>query len=107
MIEHFILKEKQIIPVDLMTWATWFEEGSNRRVALTKWPNGGIISTMFLGSDHNFNPNSKDKLLFETMAFDTGTEYDNEPYRYSTYEQAEKGHEEMVEMITKLTNATR
>lgn len=103
---HFILKDKKVVPVDLMTWATWFEEGSNRRVAKTELSKG-TVSTVFLGIDHNFNPNSKKKLLFETMAFDTGTEYDGEPYRYSTYEEAEKGHAKMVEMIIKLTNATQ
>lgn len=98
--EYFILKDKTVIPVDLMTWATWFENGSYRRIAKTELKKG-FVSTVFMGIDHNLS-DSKEKLLFETMAFDTGTEYDGDPYRYSTYEEAEKGHTKIVEEITKL-----
>jgi len=103
MSKHFILKNKEIIEIDLMTWAKWFET-SERIVAKTVL-NKGIVSTIFLGIDHSFIPNSpiEKMLLFETMVFNSGTELDNEPFRYSTYDQAVKGHDEIVKKLKQLT----
>jgi hypothetical protein len=47
-----------------------------------------MVSTVFLGIDHNFG--NGPPLLFETMVF--GGEYDGYCKRYSTWEEAEGGH---------------
>jgi len=49
------------------------------------------VSTVFLGIDHSFGDGPP--LLFETMIF--GGKYEEEEYqkRYSTWAQAEAGHE--------------
>ena len=57
-----------------------------------------IVSTVFLGIDHNFSNQGK-PILFETMVF--GGEFDGEQERYCTWEEAEKGHKEMVEKVNK------
>lgn len=56
--------------------------------------NGVRISTVFLGMDHGFHG---EPLLFETMIF--GGEHDMYQERYSTYDQAEKGHKVAVDLV--------
>lgn len=51
------------------------------------------VSTVWLGLDHSYFPGS-DPLIFETMVFNGPL--DQEMMRYSTEEQARKGHGDMV-----------
>ena len=89
----YILDGKTPVLCDLLTWARWFEN-SDRRVASTEV--GGVhISTVFLGLDHSFGHGPP--LLFETMVFRDGDGEEQE--RYSTWEEAEAGHERMVERV--------
>jgi hypothetical protein len=93
--QEYILKDKKIIPVDFTTWAKWFETadrhvGNNHLRAIH-------VSTVFLGIDHNFGEG--EPLLFETMIF--GGKHDGYQDRYSTYEEAEKGHEKALELVKK------
>jgi hypothetical protein len=70
---------------------------NNRRVALDEFGNGSSVSTVFLCIDHNFMEDSKTPILFETMAWYKGMEY--ECRRYPTVESALTGHREVVESI--------
>ena len=80
---------------DLDKWASWFEKiGEGRRVAKTVVGNVEV-STVFLGLDHNFGEGPP--ILYETMVF--GGPLDHEEDRYSTAEEAKKGHEAMVERV--------
>lgn len=70
-------------------------------------PNGLFVSTVFLGIDHAFSIREKrdvlPPLIFETMVFDhrKGESYfDIDQRRYHTYDEAVKGHIEMVEEWT-------
>lgn len=55
------------------------------------------ISTVFLGLDHSW---SEDEILvFETMVF--GGDLDGEMARYSTHEEAQLGHQIMVNRVKK------
>lgn len=90
---YYILKDKQIIPVDdVITWAKWFEK-ANRHIANEKVGNKRV-STVFLGIDHGFM--SEIPILFETMIFGDDEEYQE---RYATYEEAEEGHKRVVASI--------
>ncbi len=100
--KHYILEDKKIKEVDLMTWAKWFETSLDRRIAYSDISNGWSVSTVFLGLDHSFGEGAP--ILFETMVFDSNTELDGEPFRYSTYEEAEKGHEDIVAKVKALTS---
>jgi hypothetical protein len=51
---------------DLITWATWYENGDNRRVAVTE-VGEAKVSTVFLGLDHNWSGGPP--VLWETMIF--------------------------------------
>jgi hypothetical protein len=78
---------------DMIEWARWMEKGE-RVVAQTQvgplW-----ISTVFLGLDHNHSGRG-DPLLFETMIFGDAEER-GEGDRYTTWDEAERGHARFVE----------
>lgn len=61
--------------------------------------NGFLVSTVFLGLDHGTYTGVLQ--VFETMVFfDSWLDLDCE--RYSTWDQAERGHKEMVEKWSKI-----
>jgi hypothetical protein len=78
---------------DLEEWAQAFE-GAERCVARTEAAPGIIVSTVFLGIDHSFGHGVP--LVFETMIFRNGQ--GDEMWRYSTWEEAEAGHEAAVKL---------
>ncbi len=91
---HYKLEGKEVIEVeDLMEWAKWFEN-ADRHVARDESHNVKV-STVFLGLDHSFG--SGPPLLFETMVF--GGKLDEEVDRYSTWQEAEVGHEAMKRRV--------
>ena len=58
-------------------------------------PNGKWVSTVWLGLDCQFGEGKP--LIFETMVFpEKGNFLDIDCARYSTEEEALKGHEEMI-----------
>jgi len=63
------------------------------------------VSTVFLSMNHNWSID-KDAapILFETMIF--GGEYDQEMWRYSTYDEAKAGHDRIVNCLKEGTNPT-
>lgn len=91
MMEHYILKAdgRTAEPVDMMTWARWFEDNSAVRTVARKERGGVLISTVFLGLNHQYDPDGP-PLIFETMIF--GGALDHYQIRCSTYEQAEQQH---------------
>ena len=73
----------------------------NRRVALTSLNNNVTVSTVFLGADHDYSSLGP-PLLFETMVFTSegcGNPIDDITRRYSSWEDAEKGHYEIVRLL--------
>ena len=86
----FILDEQhQPIQVDFRTWAVWFEDFNNRRVAEDKV--GALrVSTVFLGITHMGG-------IFETMVFDGKQDLDQ--WRYETWADALAGHARVVEEL--------
>ena len=92
--DHWILNEQgEPRKADLMTWAQWFDDVEARRVARTELANGGYVSTVFLGLDHGWGEGPP--ILWETMLFsdEIGEEWQE---RYTSREDALRGHEEMV-----------
>lgn len=106
MIRHYILGGKdgrQVIPVDMMTWATWLNTGD--RVVGRDVIGPFKVSTVFLGLDHGYRIAAPGELpyppvLWESMIFtDTcGGPLNNEQDRCSgTWEQAEAMHRRMCD----------
>ena len=92
---HYILDGTVPVPeTDLLTWARWFET-AERHVAET-WVTPEIrVSTIFLGLDHQWGDGPP--LLWETMVFHEGAGM--KMWRWSTYHEAEQGHEGIVEKM--------
>lgn len=93
---YFILEDRQAIPAAVMTWAIWLERSDNGRIVAKTQVGDSEISTVFLGLDHQFIVGGP-PLIFETMVF--GGLLDGEEERYSTWEQAEAGHKDVVERV--------
>lgn len=94
MSEYAVLHGHEVRPVAMMVWARWFAK-ANRTVARTNIA-GCEVSTVFLGSDHSFGEGPP--LWFETLVF--GGPYDGDMDRYTTWEEAERGHAAMIERVS-------
>jgi hypothetical protein len=91
---YYILKDKKpVIENDLLTWGRWIEDPKNQVVVYTEINNDLCVSTVFLGTDHNF-AGQEEPILFETMIF--GGDYDNRQWRYYSWEKAEEHHNLIV-----------
>lgn len=98
--EYWVLRDKRAVPVaTIEEWAREYDENT-RRVAETtigkSW-----ISTVFLGIDHSFG--GPRPLLFESMVF--GGPLADEQIRYSTWDEAERGHADLVARVTSATES--
>lgn len=94
MTKFYILKGKTpVVCCDTMQLAKMFSNGN--RFVKHDVINGSSISTIFLGLDHQ-NGNGP-PLLFETMIFEGP--FDGDCFRWSTWEEAEAGHELAVKKV--------
>jgi hypothetical protein len=73
----------------VLIWSRWYHT-ANRLVAQTP-VSGGMVSTVFLGLDHNFVMDHP-PLLWETMVFPDDSREDLCCQRYTSYDDAVKGH---------------
>ena len=96
--KYILVGKEPVREDDLLKWGMWFET-ADRSVARTEFDglNGAYVSTVFLGLDHDWTGTRP--ILFETMCF--GGPLDGEMYRYSTWEEAEDGHQAMVDRVMK------
>lgn len=100
---YFILDgHKAIVCEDPMTWAKSFEDADSRvaktdmgKLFKTNRFEPVMVSTVFLGLNHRWDDGPP--LIFETMIF--GGEFDQEQWRYSTWEEAEEGHKRAVKKV--------
>lgn len=91
---HYILIGRLPVPEEnLDAWARWFGQ-AERHVGLTKIGEYNI-STVFLGTDHNFSMVG-DAILFETMIFTDDDEFFDYQTRCRTWGEAEKMHQEAI-----------
>jgi len=103
---HYTLVGQTPVPCsDVIEWAQWFET-ADRRVARTScWFGLVLVSTVFLGLDHNFARDFGDldapPLLFESMTF-WRREGGYETERCSTWPEAEAQHAAMVHQVRSL-----
>lgn len=80
-----------------------FKDRSMFRNTFTIYGEEVQVSTVFLYMDHSFHGGRP--LLFETMIF--GGVHDNHQLRYSTWEEAEGGHEECCQMVLEVISNDR
>ena len=93
--KNYILNGKiPVVELDIIKWGEWYGSEENKHVDITEF-DGVRISTVFLGFDHCCD--GGEPILFETMIF--GGEYDQYQDRYTTWEEAEKGHKEAINLV--------
>ena len=80
----------------MLEWSKLFEEKD--RIIARDEVGGYLISTVFLGIDHNFC-GDREPLLFETMVFGGSGEYTDYQERHSTNSQAVRRHYAIVREI--------
>jgi hypothetical protein len=87
---YAVLQGKEVIPVENMeVWGKFF--ASDERILARDKINNSEVSTVFLGMNHGTKAYP---LWFETMVFVDGVGGDCN--RYATYDEALKGHQDMV-----------
>ena len=105
---QYILDHHTAVPeTDPFTWAAWMEEND---LVVARTDNGVLfVSTVFLGINHGLGRSRP--LLFETMAFfkedfaqdvaisKVDFSFELGMDRYSTWNEAEKGHYEMTQRL--------
>jgi hypothetical protein len=101
-ITHYILDGTAIrAEPDVLAWARWFAV-AERHVALTALTPEVEVSTVFIGIDHQFGRYGP-PVLFETMVFawqsTTREALDAFTERYSTWHEAERGHEAVCAQV--------
>lgn len=89
----YILKDKNPIIADYEDWTIWMQSNHILRNVKQSQFNGGMVSTVFLGIDHNLS-GVGEPVVFESLVF--GGINDKELMRYSTWEEAVQGHEWIV-----------
>lgn len=95
--DFYILEGKETVKVNgLEEWSRRMDL-TDRHVAITEVAPGVTVSTVFLGLDHRFAALGEGPpILFETMVFnDYGDDGSQE--RYSTWDEAEAGHQRIVD----------
>lgn len=96
--------DRQGHPMDLMQWAAKMED-LDYKVVAQHWVRGWMVSTVWIGIDHNFSPFGKVPIIFETMIFPPGDEAEHgiwsDEYcdRYPTEEAAQAGHDRALSWL--------
>ena len=95
---YWVLEGHTPVPVrDIRRWYEFSKSAEPRRVAET-YVGKVWLSTVFLTLDHNWRGPNHPPVLFETMVFGGG-ELNEAQMRYSTWEEAEAGHQDMLEVV--------
>jgi hypothetical protein len=94
--DKYILDGHTPVPADLETWGCWFET-NDRTVARTEL-SGKLISTVFLGLNHNFSEEGPPE-IFEPMVFNAGSWSELMCLRCATWDEAVAQHELACESV--------
>jgi hypothetical protein len=96
MLEFWTLdSENNTVPCDEQEWSKIINDP--RRIVAQDYVNEELVSTVFLGLDHGFD--SERVLLFETMIFASGKDYDETQWRCSTWAEAIEQHAEALKLV--------
>ena len=97
---QYLLKNKKGEKITREEWQELMNDRDYRIIKQEDIKNDRWVSTVWLGSDHQFGEG--EPLVFETMVFPKGDWGELDVRRYTTEEEAIKGHKEMVEKWNKI-----
>lgn len=95
----YILDDKRrVVPIDSFEkWSEWLQANiHNRNVAVTELDDGTYIMTVFLAHSSLWS-DKKNPYTFQTMVI--GDKHNIVERYYVSWEEAEKGHEEIVQSL--------
>lgn len=92
---YILVDGKPVQEPDLYKWASWIGNSKDRFIKSTIIGDTKI-STVFLGLDHRYIGEGM-PILFESMCF--GGELDQEMERYTSLEDAKRGHSLMCQKV--------
>ena len=98
----YMLDEHQqpIAITDIETWGRW-RQTANKTVGKDTYHDRegipSVVSTVFLGIDHNLCEGNGPPVLWETLVF--GGPLDMEMTRYTSYQAAVTGHQDMCRRV--------
>lgn len=102
----WIIEDRKPRRANIHEWSAYMTS-ADRHVRLTEVHTPGAstaqISTVFLGIDHAFGLDER-PVLFETMVF--GGQFNECQWRYSTWDEAEEGHAQVVALMTTRAKAS-
>ena len=93
--KYYLLRGKEPVECDLMTWAKTFDSG-NRSIACHNDDNWRL-STVFLGT--YFDTREGKPLLFQTVVFAPTTEYNHQEWLYTNYDEAIANHYALLALL--------
>lgn len=97
MSDYYILNDDHTTtPVEMMEWALWASKDKGKSVVKQDTFGEVRVSTVFLGLNHAYLGQGA-PLIFETMIF--GGKDDGFQERYSTWDQALKGHQKTIDLF--------
>lgn len=88
-------KDNKPIKSTIIKCGEWMENNPGVKSVKQEYIGDIFVSTVFLGLDHAWN--SDIPVLWETMIF--GGEHDQYQERYTSYEDAVKGHQTALNLI--------
>ena len=91
---------KQGEEITIEEWQELMNDRDYKIIKQEDIKNDRWVSTVWLGSDYQFGEGAS--LIFETMVFPKGDWGELDVRRYTTEEEAIKGHKEMVEKWNKI-----
>lgn len=97
---YYILNGRDVEPCSLHEHLNWrytkpdLQVGFNKMVGFKQVT--VTVSTVFIGINLAFAFNDRPPAIFETRVF--GGELNQRTWRYATYEQAEAGHQQILEL---------
>lgn len=102
---YYALDENNnVFRADMNEWAKCFKKDTF--IVKQEHIDNKFVSTVFLGIDHNFNllyaDDDKDEYkphIFETMVFNEGEGREQYCDRYSTWKEAEEGHQRAIQWV--------
>ena len=86
--------------ITMEQWGKLQSDMDYKRVGIHTFPGGRWVSTVWLGLDHQYG--DRPILIFETMVFDGKDMMDEYVERYTTEEEAQEGHERIVNTVREL-----
>ncbi len=97
---YYLNDDYSVRPCTLEEWMVQFIKMKEEKthVMASDTVNSRLISTVFLGQNHSYF--GGEPILFETIIFSNGLlQLDNHWDRYSSWEEAMKGHKEAIDWV--------